>query len=247
LLLFSAGDSTRLAADLLPGTGPDSVLVVPGFWRTRRDPVMVGIAERMRRAGLSVCTLDNRGHGESGGTFGFNTAESDDLVTVIESLQREGLVPGAVCLVGFSAGGAIALSTAARRPDLVRGLVLVSPVSDFKRVFPRPNPFRLDRHLSLRSALRPPRFWWYETRRRHALDDAGLVTAPVCLIHARNDWLVHHSHSEAIASRLRSPPEIHIIDMERAHAERMLAVDERPWSVLFQFMSRMLGMSMSGE
>jgi alpha-beta hydrolase superfamily lysophospholipase len=245
-LAVSAEDSTPLVADLARGPSDDVLLIVPGFWRTRRDLVMQTIASNACATGLTVCTMDNRGHGDSGGTFGFNTSESGDVIRVVEALRERGLAREGVAILGFSAGGAIAISAAATRRDLVRGLVLVSPVADFKRVVPRPNPFRLSRQLSMRSAMRPPRFWWYETRRRSALEDASRVSAPTCIIHARNDWLVHHSHAEAIAARLPSWPEIHLLDLDRAHAERIFLRDIAPWDVLCGFLSRGPGMRLSG-
>lgn len=190
--------------------------------------------------------MDNRGHGDSGGTFGFNTLESDDAIDVLEELRRNGTITSNPCVIGFSAGGAIAISTAARRSDLLSGLVLVSPVADFKRVFPRPNPFRLGEQLSLHSTMRPPRFWWYEKRRRRILDDACRVRVPVCIIHARNDWLVHHRHSEQIAERLPVAPEAHFLDRERIHAERLLDIASAPWPIMFRFLKNVVGMQLSG-
>lgn len=236
--MISARDSTRIVADFLPGKDRCSVVVIPGFWRARADPVMRRISARLNDAGLTVVTLDNRGHGDSGGTYGFNTFESDDVIRTLQTAAEMGLISTPAFLLGFSAGGAIALSTAAQGSELVRGLVLVSSVGDFKRVFPRPNPFRLHHQLSMRASLRPPRFWWHEASRRHALEDARRVEAPVLMIHARNDWLVHHSHSERIAERLPTRPELHIVDLVRAHAERMLDIEGAPWDEVFDFMAK---------
>lgn len=244
--MVSAADSTEIVADLRRGNPDSTVLIVPGFWRSRSHPLMGRIAARLHQAGLTVCMLDNRGHGESGGTYGFNTREAGDCISVLERLKSEGLLTVGACIIGFSAGGAIALSTAATRPDLVRGLVLVSPVAEFKRVVPRPNPFRLNRVLSAHSLMRPPRFWWYERSRRDVLDDARHVSAPVCIIHAMNDWLVHHRHSERIAEALPRRPELHLLDLERAHAERVFESSLDAWNIATAFMTESLGMSMSG-
>ena len=43
------------------------VLLIPGFWRTRRYPAMVTIATGLAELGPSVCVVDNRGHGEEHG------------------------------------------------------------------------------------------------------------------------------------------------------------------------------------
>jgi len=203
---------------------------------------MKRVSARIHSVGPSVCTIDHRGHGDSAGTFGFNTHESDDVIRTLEALAARISGFRRACILGFSAGGSIAISVAARRPDLVRGLVLISPVADFKRVIPRPNPFRMQRHISLRSAVRPPRFWWHERLHRDTLTDARRVTTPVCMIHARNDWLVHHSHSERIAESLPTRPELHLLDFARIHAERLLDVPGAPWTLVSDFMRESLGM-----
>jgi pimeloyl-ACP methyl ester carboxylesterase len=110
-------DGVRLACRDFGGTGP-AVLLLHGLaghaeewaqtasWLTRRSHVMA---------------LDARGHGHSGRCPPdvSRDAQAADAAFVIE---RFGLAPGVV--VGQSVGGLTALSLAARRPDLVRGLVV---------------------------------------------------------------------------------------------------------------------------
>ena len=75
--------------------------------------------------GTSLVTLECRGHGESeAGPLDELTIAtfSDDLTSLIESRAK-----GPVILGGISLGAAIALRVAAKRPDLVRGLVLARP------------------------------------------------------------------------------------------------------------------------
>ncbi len=70
-------------------------------------------------------TLECRGHGgsaaEASDTFSI-AAFADDVAGMIEAVGRGPLVVG-----GISMGAAIALRLAARRPDLVRGLVVARP------------------------------------------------------------------------------------------------------------------------
>jgi pimeloyl-ACP methyl ester carboxylesterase len=69
-----------------------------------------------------LLTLDCRGHGQSpaAGPHGIATY-ADDVAALAESLG------GPVVLGGISMGAAIAMRLAVRRPDLVRGLILVRP------------------------------------------------------------------------------------------------------------------------
>ncbi|MBP7000266.1 3-oxoadipate enol-lactonase [Amaricoccus sp.] len=72
-------------------------------------------------AGLRVIRYDKRGHGLSDGAPGPWRIEdlADDLAGILDALGVAG-----AAVVGLSVGGLIAQSLAARRPDLVRVLVL---------------------------------------------------------------------------------------------------------------------------
>lgn len=102
------------------GTGP-LVVLVPGMgdtiatWRDVAGPLA---------ADHRVAACDLRGHGLSGTTFRVHGdgATGADLLALIEHLDA-----GPAVLVGNSMGGSAAVWAAATRPDLVAGLVLVSP------------------------------------------------------------------------------------------------------------------------
>lgn len=70
--------------------------------------------------GFDALTFDLRGHGQSGLSEGFGIADmADDLIALLESLNLSNVI-----LCGVSVGGMIAQSLAARRPDLLRALIL---------------------------------------------------------------------------------------------------------------------------
>lgn len=217
-------DGTAVTYDLYDGRSRDAVLIVPGFWRERRHPAMQRLAALINGHGYRTAVCDLRGHGESGGTFGFNLHEHQDVARVAEDLLTS-TGCDAVTLVGLSYGGAIAVSTTARHPLPVSGLLLISPVADFSRLSPRINPFTIHRHVAFEQALRKPRFAWRFARspKLSALDDIGDVHAPLCLIHVKNDWLVDHGHSVLLFERANEPKQLHILDIPgNYHADRML-------------------------
>lgn len=106
------------------GSGPLVVLVpgmgdTTGTWRDIVGPLV--------DAGHRVVTCDLRGHGASdiGFTDHGDDATGADVLALVEHLDA-----GPAVLMGNSMGGSAAVWAAAQRPDLVAGLVLVSPFLD---------------------------------------------------------------------------------------------------------------------
>ena len=219
-------DGTTIYYDLYEQTSRAAVLVVPGFWRFRRHPSMTALAAQLNALGYRAAIVDPRGHGDSGGTYGFNLYEHHDVAAVAEDLLRQ-LPIESITLVGLSYGGAVAVSTAARHPLPFASLLLISPVADFQMIVPKINLFTFHRHIALSQALHKPRFNWRMRRseKLRPLDDIGNVHTPLCLIHVKNDWLVSHAHSLTLYEAANEPKELHVIDIEgNYHADRIFSV-----------------------
>jgi pimeloyl-ACP methyl ester carboxylesterase len=219
-------DGTTIYYDLYDNASRGAVLVVPGFWRFRRHASMRALAAQVNALGYRAVIVDPRGHGDSGGTYGFNLHEHHDVAAVAEDLLRR-LPVESITLVGLSYGGAVAVSTAARHELPIASVLLISPVADFQMIVPKINLFTFHRHIALSQALHKPRFNWRMRRseKLRPLDDIGSVHAPLCLIHVKNDWLVSHAHSLALYEAANEPKELHVIDIEgNYHADRIFSV-----------------------
>lgn len=114
------GDVTLYYED--EGSG-DPVLLIHGHTMDRRiwDPVMPGLLA----ANLRVLRPDLRGHGRSTRPdFGYHVSHhATDMAAVLEDAGID-----SVTVVGYSIGGAVALEMALTMPDILRRLVLMSPV-----------------------------------------------------------------------------------------------------------------------
>jgi pimeloyl-ACP methyl ester carboxylesterase len=198
-------------------------LIVPGFWRHRRHPAITALAVRLRESG-SVAVMDIRGHGESGGRFGFNRDEHLDVAAVArETINLTGA--SRLDLIGFSMGGAIAATAAARHPEIPWGkILLISPVGNLGRLRPRLNPLTAHRHLAAGQIFRTPRFdwgFWFHTKIQ-AEDEIANVNVPVTIVHVRRDWLVDDSHGARLHERCRNS-RLHLLEVPgRWHADRIL-------------------------
>lgn len=234
-------DDTPIAYDFYDAPARSLVLVVPGFWRDRKHPAMLNLATLLCGEGYRVAIADPRGHGDSGGTYGFNLHEHHDVAAVANDLLGK-LPIEAITLIGFSYGGAIAISAAARHPLPVVSLLLISPVAEWSMIAPRFNPFTLHRHIAVSNALRTPKFDWHVRRsaKLSALEDIRKVHAPVSLVHVKNDWLINHTHSLALYEAANEPKELHVIDIEgNYHSDRIFSVAAGEIEPLFRdFLAR---------
>lgn len=132
--LSGAGGATGRVAYELRGEGP-LVVTAPGMGDLRSADT--ALADALVADGFRVATLELRGHGDSDAGFAElgDPATASDLIALVEELG------GPAVLVGTSMSASSALLAAAERPELVRGLVLLSP---FVRNAPGPAwPMRL--------------------------------------------------------------------------------------------------------
>ena len=217
-------DATPIHYDFYDAPSRTLVLILPGFWRDRRHASMVRLANWFVSGGYRTAICDLRGHGDSGGTFGFNLNEHYDIAAVANDLMRR-CSPESITMVGLSYGGAIAVSAAARHELPLASMLLISSVADFATISPRINPLTIHRHIVFTQAIRrAPRFDWnlFRAPKLRALDDIENVRAPLSLIHVKNDWLIDHTHSIALYERANDPKELHIIDIPgNYHADRI--------------------------
>jgi pimeloyl-ACP methyl ester carboxylesterase len=219
-------DGTPIAYDLYDHSSRSLVLIVPGFWRDRRHPSMLSMASHLTELGYRTAIADPRGHGDSGGTYGFNLFEHHDTAAVAEELLRR-LPIESITIVALSYGASIAISTAARHKLPIASLLLISAVADFSKIVPRVNPFQLHKHIAISQALKRPKFVWQFRRspKLQAIDDVRDVHAPICLVHVKNDWLIGHDHSLALYEAANEPKELHVIDIPgNYHADRIFSV-----------------------
>ena len=220
-------DGTIVHYDVYDVPSPSAVLVVPGFWRDRRHPAMIRLARFLNAEGYRAVIVDPRGHGDTGGTYGFNLHEHHDVAAVANDLLRNNATISSLTLIGFSYGGAVAVSTIARHDLPVTSLLLISAVADFDMIVPRINPFTIHRHIAFSQALKRPRFAWSVRKlaKVRAVDDVPNVHVPICLIHVKNDWLIGHRHSVALYEAACEPKELHLLDIEgNYHADRIFNV-----------------------
>jgi acetyl esterase/lipase len=124
------GPALSQVLDLHPGdaSAPLLVLLHGGFWRMpygREE--FDGIIPGLLKAGYGVANVEYRRVGEEGGGWPGTGA---DVLAAIDFLKaRAGLQAPPLILVGFSAGGHLALWASRERPGL-KGVAALAPITD---------------------------------------------------------------------------------------------------------------------
>lgn len=141
-----------------------------GFWNS----ALAACADRRR-----AVALDLRGHGNSGaprdGAYDVKSC-ADDVLALLDALGLDRVV-----LVGHSYGAFVTIEAAARRPNVVRRLVLVDPPGDFTHVS---TEMRDEQILPFIAALEGDQ---WRIAAEADFDDAlqGSTTAAIAAVHAR--------------------------------------------------------------
>ena len=133
--IVGSADGVTLAGTLtLPDTEAPApvVVLISGSGPQDRDEALAGhrpflvLADHLTRHGVAVLRLDDRGVGESTGSFATATSVdfADDVVAAVEFLDRRPDV-GPIGLIGHSEGGIVA-PMVANRSTAVRFVVLMA-------------------------------------------------------------------------------------------------------------------------
>lgn len=135
----------HLAGERLGDASRWTALYLHGFGSKQSGEKASYFRRRLTEEGISFCSFDFRGHGDSGGELGTLTFSQglEDLARVRAWLAERG--HGRIVLFGSSLGGATALAGAARDPAGVEACLLLAPAVGMARALERwAGPERLE-------------------------------------------------------------------------------------------------------
>jgi uncharacterized protein len=185
--------------------------------------------------GWQVLVFTFRGCGESDGNFSFH-GWLDDLLAAVAYMRAQTDV-GDVWVAGFGTGGAMAISAAARDPE-IRGVAAVSSPADFDDWANHPR--RLLLHAREVGVIHDPNFprsfdaWAREARTVRPVNDVALMAdRPLLLMHGSDDDAVPVFDARVLADA-HGDADLRIID-GGAH---QLRHDPRAVAVLLGWLDR---------
>lgn len=172
-----------IVVEILPGTSP-GIVYLHGMTSTRTGLKSETLLGRARARGMGFTRFDFRGHGESDGRL--VSLKFSQLVQDTRAVLDE---VGPSILVGSSMGALAAAWTAARHPETVAALVLLSPALGFLgQLAQASGTFELRRIDE-----QPVAFADEVLRDAEQFDEATLPASlglPVCVVHGSEDSTV---------------------------------------------------------
>jgi dipeptidyl aminopeptidase/acylaminoacyl peptidase len=174
-----------LAAKAPAGSESPTMIVLHTLGRTRAE--MLEFSLPFREKGFNLALIDMRGHGESGGeyfTFGYH--EWRDVVGLLDWLGRRSDGAGRrVCILGASAGGAVALA-AARRDRRIRAAAVIATFADFEEVVRYRSPW-LPEFWRQRGLRKAERLAGFKVSEVSPLKDVARMKCPLFVAHGEAD------------------------------------------------------------
>ncbi len=219
---FRSADGTRLVGTFVrPASGDVScvtVLVHGGGVTRDEGGFFTRLAEGMAAAGIASLRFDLRGHGQSGGDQRDLTLAgvANDIHAAL--LHGRELTGGlALNLLGASFGGGVSAFVAARYSMLVRRLVLINPLVNYKKRFIDDKPYwhddlleggsakDLDEHgfLPHSPTFKLGRALLNELFYLRPDEEIAAVSAPTLLVHGTGDTFIPVESSRRYASLMQ--------------------------------------------
>lgn len=207
-----AEDGARIATLHLPN--PNATFTILFSHGNAEDlGHLAPLLEQLRRAGFSVLAYDYRGYGQStGGPPSAAGAYRDVRAVYRYAVERLGVEPARLILLGRSVGSGPAAELAAREP--VGGLVLESAFTSTFRVVTGLPLLPFDRFPNLRHVQR--------------------ARCPVLVIHGTEDDVIPASHGRRLYDAAPEPKRLHLVE-GAGHNDLVLVAGEEYWRVLRSF------------
>jgi carboxylesterase len=199
------------------GDGPVGALLVHGF--TGSPQGLRGLGEYLAEHGIAVTGPRLPGHGTSWEDLSSRTS-AEWSQTVEDSFHKLQAEKEEIFLVGLSFGAALALELAARYPDRISGIVTISGfiITKDPRRFLSPlirrviktlppiagdiaDPASTEISYERLPVLQADEVIRFGKRARTALPS---VTAPILIMHSKNDHTVHPSNANLIHDSVSS-------------------------------------------
>lgn len=212
-LAIRSGDLV-LEGHLLVPEEPRAVVVllhgIPGGGHIDpSDPGYAGLASTFAEHGYAALHFDFRGVRGQPGEFSLG-GWAADLAAALDSLDGA-LDPLARVLIGSSAGGAVAIRVASRRPDVAAVATLATPAGFEALPGPEAAIARFRNSGIIHDPGYPPDVggWWDDLQKAGPERFVARVAPrPLLIVHGDSDDVVPYQHAERLFASAAEPKEL---------------------------------------
>lgn len=238
---FRSLDGTPLSGSLVqpPGVASAVVLVHGGGVTRDEGGFFTRLSAGLASVGVGSLRFDLRGHGRSGGRqedLTLSGVANDIRAAVRHTLDA--LKLESVTLLGASFGGGMTAMVAARHPEIVRSVVLINPLFNYKRRLIDEKPYWTDDQIDLPAGeeLSEQRFLAHSPSFRLGLpmlnelfwlrpdEEITRLHAPTLIVHGTGDTFIPIESSRQHAGRI--PGDVQLVEL--AGAQHGIAVRDDP-------------------
>ena len=208
---FATDDRVDISGWFIPAKTPSKRTLVILHTRggTRQDTLEFGLP--LWQAGFNLAVIDLRGHGESGGqyfTFGYHEWQDvSGLLNYLEARQDGSATD--VTLIGISAGGAVAVSAAARDPRIKR-LVTIASFADLGETIQQQVPW-LPGFWRIRAIQEAERIGQFKVQATSPVQAIQTVKCPVLIVHGAEGTYIPLENGKKLFESATSRKEFYAI------------------------------------
>ena len=218
-------DKTRISFNHFKKDGRDSAFIIcHGFLMSKDAKPFLDLSNDLFEL-YDVISMDQRGHGDSDGSFSFSSKEHEDVKAVID--YSKGYYAH-IYLMGFSLGAASCIIEVARDKN-VDGLIVVSPPISFEKI---ENRF-LDKGALIpgiqkfRNQIFQLRIGNIFAKKKEPLDMIDKISPiPLLIIQGDKDPIIYKHHAEALYQKAKEPKKL-VIMKNGLHAEELYRQNPR--------------------
>lgn len=197
---FTTGDDINISGWWIPSpklaSEDPTLIILHSLGGTRQDFLKFNLP--IWQQGFNLALIDMRSHGESVGEyFTYGDRERKDISQLIDFLEKDRKQTSEdIAVIGISAGGAVAISSAAY-DKRIQALITISAFADLKKTIVKQVPW-LPSFWRKRAIARAEEIAKFSIEDISPIKQIAKVTCPILIVHGTLDKYIPFTNGEKL-------------------------------------------------